>query len=53
MDRPLLPPGHWYDDQADPLHTKEDVEELFRIVNEKEAEHEATDEQTGTETPEK
>ena len=29
-----LKPPYWIDDQPDPLHTKEDVEELFRMVDE-------------------
>ena len=33
----VLPPGCWWDDMPDPLHTKEDVEELFRMVEEKKA----------------
>jgi hypothetical protein len=33
-DKPLLP-GQWIDDLPDPLATKEDVEELFRMVHEK------------------
>jgi hypothetical protein len=41
MDRPPLPKGHWYDDQPDPLHTKEDVEDLFRRVDELKAQREA------------
>jgi len=37
MDKPLKP-GEWIDDlEWDALHTKEDVEELFRMVDEKKA----------------
>jgi len=37
MDRPLKP-GEWIDDlEWDALHTKEDVEEVFEMVREKEA----------------
>jgi hypothetical protein len=34
MDRPPLPPGYWIDDLPEPLETVEDVEELFRMVEE-------------------
>jgi hypothetical protein len=35
-DKPLLP-GQWIDDLPEPLETVEDVEELFRMVDEKKA----------------
>jgi hypothetical protein len=35
-DRPLLP-GQWIDDLPEPLETVEDVEELFRMVDQKKA----------------
>jgi hypothetical protein len=35
-DKPLLP-GEWIDDLPEPLETVEDVEELFRMVDEKKA----------------
>jgi hypothetical protein len=35
-DEKNLPPGYWIDDQPDPLHTKEDVEELRIMVEQKE-----------------
>jgi hypothetical protein len=35
-DKPLLP-GQWIDDLPDPLDTVADVEELFRMVKDKEA----------------
>jgi hypothetical protein len=35
-DKPLLP-GQWIDDLPEPLETVEDVEELFRMVEEKKA----------------
>jgi hypothetical protein len=37
IDEKNLPPGYWIDDQPDPLHTKEDVEELRIVVEQKEA----------------
>ena len=36
MDRPFKP-GEWIDDLPEPLDTIEDVEELFRMVEEKKA----------------
>jgi hypothetical protein len=39
-DKPLLP-GQWIDDLPEPLETVEDVEGLFRMVDEKKAERRA------------
>jgi hypothetical protein len=39
-DKPLLP-GQWIDDLPEPLETVEDVEELFRMVEEKKAKRRA------------
>jgi hypothetical protein len=39
-DKPLLP-GQWIDDLPEPFETVEDVEELFRMVEEKKAERKA------------
>jgi hypothetical protein len=39
-DKPLLP-GQWIDDLPEPLETVEDVEELFRMVEEKKAKRKA------------
>jgi hypothetical protein len=41
MDEKNLPPGYWLDNMPDPLHTKEDVEDLFRRVDELKAKQEA------------
>jgi len=40
MDRPLKP-GEWLDNMPDPLHTKEDVADLFRRVEKLKAQREA------------
>jgi hypothetical protein len=39
-DKPLLP-GQWIDDLPEPFETVEDVEELFRMVEEKKAKRKA------------
>ena len=39
-DKPLLP-GQWIDDLPEPLETVADVEELFRMVEEKKAKRKA------------
>jgi len=39
-DKPLLP-GQWIDDLPEPVETVEDIEMLFRIVDEKKAKRKA------------